>query len=198
MLNGAKTDIKVTDNSFPVLPADKYTVQITDVNLKTQFNSFKQVEEDLLNYEFSVLDNKTMDVENAEGKTEAESIRGRKLWKRVSQNLGAKSWLGKLAFAILGELTVDQKKAFDPESIIDTQVDVMIEIQEGQGQNAGKQFNNIIAFSKTTKELTPFENDKSVKGEDKVSEPVAMDGKESDDFIKELEEDKGKEADEDS
>jgi len=193
MLNGAKTNIKVNEGTFSVLPMDKYTVQITDVNLKTQFNSFKQIEEDLLNYEFTVLDNKTMPAKDENDKDVIESIRGRKLWKRMSQNLGGKSWLGKLAEAVLGEMTKDQKLAFDPEGIIDKQVDVMVEIQEGQGKNVGNQYNNIISFAKPAKELTPFENDKSVKGEDKVSEPVAMDGKESDDFIKELEKDKKKE-----
>jgi len=194
MLNGAKTDIKVNDSNFEPIPADKYTVQIVDVNLKTQFNSFKQVEEDLLNYEFQVLDNKTMDVKGEGDKDEVESIRGRKLWKRVSQNLGAKSWLGKLAFAVLGEMTADQKKSFDPESIIDKQVDVMVEIQDGQGKNAGNKYNNILAFSKTVKELTAFDNDKSAKGEGRTSTPVVdkMDNEESDDFIEGLEDDKKK------
>jgi hypothetical protein len=192
MLNGAKTNIKVNEGTFSVLPMDKYTVQITDVNLKTQFNSFKQIEEDLLNYEFTVLDNKTMTVKDENDKDVIESIRGRKLWKRMSQNLGQKSWLGKLAEAVLGEMTKDQKLSFDPESIIDKQCDVMVEIQEGQGKNAGNLYNNIISFAKTAKELSPFENDKSAKGEDKVSEPVIdkMEDKESDDFIAGLEKDK--------
>ena len=151
MLNGAKTNIKVNEGTFSVLPMDKYTVQITDVNLKTQFNSFKQIEEDLLNYEFTVLDNKTMTVKDENDKDVIESIRGRKLWKRMSQNLGTKSWLGKLAEAVNGEMTKDQKLAFDAESIIDKQVDVMVEIQEGQGKNVGNQYNNIISFAKAAK-----------------------------------------------
>lgn len=192
MLDGAKVKINISDSTFTVLPMDKYTVQITDVNLKTQFNSFKQIEEDVLNYEFTVLDNKTMDVTNDEGKAEAESIRGRKLWKRTSLSLNSKSWLYKLASAVLGEMTKDQKEAFQPEDIIDKQVDVMVEIQEGTGKNAGNQYNNIISFAKPGKELTPFDNDKSAKGETRVSEPVVdkMDDEESDDFIKGLEDDK--------
>lgn len=195
MLNGAKIDIKVNEGNFAVLPMDKYTVQITDVNLKTQFNSFKQIEEDLLNYEFTVLDNKTMDIKDDNDKDVAESVRGRKLWKRMSQNLGQKSWLGKLAEAVLGEMTKDQKVNFDPESLIDRQVDVMVEIQEGQGKNAGNLYNNIISFAPVKKELSAFDNDKSKKAEDKVSEPVVdkMDDSESDDFIKGLEKDKKEE-----
>src|SRR3990167_7392209 len=143
MLDGAKVKISTGEGNFTVIPSDKYTVQITDVNLKTQFNAFKQEEQEILLYEFSVLDNKTMEVDGEDGKKVIESLRGRKLWKRMSQNLGSKSWLGKLAEAVLGEMTKDQKKAFDPESIIDCQVDVMVEIQEGQGKNVGNQYNNI-------------------------------------------------------
>lgn len=191
MLNGTKVTIKVSDTSFTTIPMDKYTVQITDVNLVTQFNSFKQVEEDLLNYEFTVLDNKTMDVKDeVTGKTEIESLRGRKLWKRTSLSLNPKSWLAKVTGAIYGDMTKDQKEAFQPEDIINEQVDVMVEIQEGQGKNAGNMYNNIISFAKCKKELPAFDNDKSKKGEDKVSEPVKMDESESDDFIAGLEAEK--------
>src|SRR3990167_3893194 len=182
MLNGAKVKISIGEGNFTVIPSDKYTVQITDVNLKTQFNAFKQEEQEILLYEFSVLDNKTMEVDGEDGKKEIESLRGRKLWKRTSLSLNSKSWLYKLASAVMGELTKDQKESFDPESLIDKQVDVMVEIQEGQGKNAGNQYNNILSFAKAVKELTPFENDKSAKAPDKVSEPVVMEDEESDDF----------------
>ena len=190
MLNGAKVKISIGEGNFTVIPSDKYTVQITDVNLKTQFNAFKQEEQEILLYEFSVLDNKTMEVDGEDGKKEIESLRGRKLWKRTSLSLNSKSWLYKLASAVMGELTKDQKESFNPEELIDHQVDVLVEIQEGQGKNAGNQYNNISSFAKTIKELTAFENDKSAKAPDKVSEPVVMEDEESDDFIKGLEKDK--------
>ena len=119
MLNGAKVKISIGEGNFTVIPSDKYTVQITDVNLKTQFNAFKQEEQEILLYEFSVLDNKTMEVDGEDGKKEIESLRGRKLWKRTSLSLNSKSWLYKLASAVLGELTKDQKESFNPEEIID-------------------------------------------------------------------------------
>ena len=190
MLDGAKVKISTGEGNFTVIPSDKYTVQITDVNLKTQFNAFKQEEQEILLYEFSVLDNKTMEVDGEDGKKVIESLRGRKLWKRTSLSLNSKSWLYKLASAVMGELTKDQKESFNPEELIDHQVDVLVEIQEGQGKNAGNQYNNISSFAKTIKELTAFENDKSAKAPDKVSEPVVMEDEESDDFIKGLEKDK--------
>ena len=192
MLNGAKTNIQVNEGTFEPIPTDKYTVQITDINLKIRFNPYKQAEVAGLNYEFTILDNKTMDVEGEGGKSEIESLRGRKLWRWMSQSLGTKSILGELVRAILGDLTLDEKKAFDPESIVDKQVDVMAKKQEPNKD--GMVYTNIISFSKTIKELTAFDNDKSVKGEDKVSEPVIdkMEDEESDDFIKGLEKDKKK------
>lgn len=196
MLNGQKVDIqRVAGSDFQPIPMDKYTVQITDVNFKKQFNSFKQIEEDVLNYEFTVLDNKTMDGTDAEGKSEPQSIRGRKLWRRCTPKFGAKTWLSKLASAALGhELTEAEEDKFQPEDIIDLQVDVMVDLKPGTGENAKTMYNNIISFAKVSKELTPFENDKSQKVEGKVSKPVVeeMDDEESDDFIKGLDEDKKK------
>lgn len=184
MLNGQKVDIKVSDNNFSTIPSDKYTTQITDVNLKDQFNSFKQIEEQVLVFEFTILDNKTLE-ENGE----TESLRGRKLWKRTSLSLNTKSWLYKLASAALGhEMTKDEQEAFQPEMIIDKQVDVLVDVVDGTGKNAGNKYSNIVSFAKTTKELSAFENDKSAVGEPKESKPVAMDADEAEDFIKGLEE----------
>lgn len=193
MLNGATVNIQISDGSdFEAIPADKYTVQITDVNLKSQFNSFKQIEEDILNYELTVLSDKVMEVEK-DGKPESEPLRGRKLWKRCTPKFNPKSWLFKLASAANGaELTKEEQEAFQPESIIDKQVDVMIEIVDGVGKNAGKKFNNVLAFAKTTKPLTPFENDKSKEGPVRETKPVAMTDEESDDFIAGVEKDKNK------
>ena len=186
MLNNAKVDIQISDGSdFEALPADKYTVQITDVNLKKQFNSFKQIEEDVLNYEFTILTNKV--INDATG----DNARGRKLWKRCTPKFNPKSWLYKLASATEGhDLTKEEQEAFQPEAIINKQVDVMIEVVEGQGKNAGRQFNNVLVFAKVGKELKPFENDKSKEVEGKTSEPVAMNDAESDEFIAGLEAEK--------
>ena len=194
MLNGAKVKIQVSDGSdFAVLPMDKYTCQITDVNLKTQFNTFKQIEEDVLNYEFTVLDKKNYDIEK-DGKADVESTRGRKLWKRCTPKFNTKSWLFKLASAAEGhDLTKDEQESFQPESIINKQVDVMVEIQDGTGKNAGNQYNNIISFAKTSKELEPFENDKTKEVKGKESKGVeVMSDEDSDEFIKSLEKEQEK------
>ena len=192
MLNGAKVTISTGEGNFEPVPMGTYICQVTDVNIKTVFNQFRQEEQDILLYEFTILDNTTMTIKNDKDEDEIVSIRGRKLWKRTSLSLNSKSWLYKLASAILGEMTHDQKEAFHPEVIIDKQVSTLVEIQEGQGKNAGNKYNNILAFSIVKKELSPFANDKRVKGEDKVSEPVIdkMEDEESDDFIKGLEKDK--------
>ena len=59
MLNGAKVTIKA-GGSFDPVPADKYTLQILDVSLVTQFNKFKGEEQEMLNYQFGILDDKEM------------------------------------------------------------------------------------------------------------------------------------------
>ena len=191
MLNGQKVNISLGEGDFQPIPAGAYTVQATDVNLKTVFNTFKQVEQDVLNFEFSILDNLTDTIKNDKDEDEIVSLRGRKLWKRTSLSLNSKSWLYKLASAILGEMTHDQKEAFQPEDLIDKQVTVLVEIQEGTGKNAGNKYNNILSFSKVKKELSPFENDKTKEGAVRETKPVMTD-EESDDFITGLEKDKEK------
>ena len=66
MLGGKKPDIKV-GGDYSTVPADKYTVQVVDVNFKTRFNSFKGVEVEGLNFQFAILDNKPS--EDADGTT---------------------------------------------------------------------------------------------------------------------------------
>ena len=58
MLEGKKLNIKI-GGDFEPIPMDKYTVQIADVNLKSQFNKFKGVEEEMLNFQYVILDKKS-------------------------------------------------------------------------------------------------------------------------------------------
>lgn len=188
MLNGQKVNVKV-GGDFPVIPMDKYTCQITDVNLKTKV--FDGVETDGLNYELTVLDNKTMPDE----KDEPVALRGRKLWYWVSLNLSARSNLGKLVSATAGkeltkvELEEIESNGFQAEDLVNKQIDVVVELVDGKGKNAGRQFNNVTTVAKCAKQLTGFDNEKAAKGEDKTSQPV-----EESDFIKGLEEDQKKEG----
>ncbi len=152
MLEGKKVEIK-TNEGFAPLPADKYTVQIVDVNLVSQLKYQSTEEEEVLNYQFQILDENPMPEVEGEEKT---TTRGRFVWRRCRLALNSRSHLGKLAAAVEGRtLTKEEAEKFDPESIVNKQLDVMVE------QNPSKKdptiiFNNIISFSKVVKELKPL------------------------------------------
>ena len=165
MLNGKKIDIKLGGDYDPI-PNDKYTVQIADVALKTQFNKWKGEDQELLNYQFTVLDENPMP-------TEGEDTRGRFLWHRMSQSLSSKSWLLKLVKATYGrDLTREELEAFaaDPECIIGRQVNVMVE--QNPSNDGSIIYNNIISYSKCMKELEPWMEVQSKKTIEKESSPL--------------------------
>lgn len=181
MLEGKKVNIKLGGDFEPV-PMDKYTVQISDVTLVTQFNSFKGVEEEMLNYQFTILDDKPM----PEGE---ETTRGRLLWQRCSLSMGSKSKLGKLAKAALGkDMTKEEMEAFDPESLVGLQVDVMV--NQNPSKDGTKVYNNIVEVSKNIKPL-PVVEAQTVKGSQPVQKKtvpvVAPDATDPDEFIGGLE-----------
>ena len=164
MIGNTETDIKIGGDFNPV-PEDKYTVQIADVELKTQFNKHKQEDQELLNYQFIILDDKEME--------DGESTRDRYLWKRMTQIVSNKSWLGKFVTAVYGrDLTREELEAFanDPDSVIGKQVCVMTENNEG---NNGTIYSNIISFSKALKELKPVEFTPKQSEREVTSRPVS-------------------------
>lgn len=139
---------------YKPVPDDKYQVQITDINLVKQLNQFNGLEEDRMNFEFTILDNKTQDIVNEEGETEIESLRGRKLWKRIAPSnspAGKKSkasWFFKLLCAIeKKELTDSELVEIAPATLIGQQLVVMVEING--------EWNNILSFAPATKDLEP-------------------------------------------
>lgn len=179
-----KVTIKVGGDFSPI-PMDKYTVQIADVNAITQFNQFKGEEQEMLNYQFIVLDDKPTEDNN--------STRGRYLWKRCSMSLNEKSWLGKLAKAAYGrDLTNEELKSFDPESIVYKQVDVMV--NQVPSKDGSMIYNNIVSFGKTVKPLEAYDNEalRMATSVNKKSQPIATeettDDSDPDNFIKEMEE----------
>ena len=146
-----------TGSDFEPLQADKYTVQITDVNLKMAFNQWQGKEVEMLNYTFTVLDDKLV----AEKILGNDMSRGRFLWHKMSPSLSSKSWLLKLAKAVYGrELTKEEIDTFDPEAIIGKQVTVMVD--QSPSKDGTMIFNNILSYSKVLKPLTPVEQ--KVKG----------------------------------
>jgi len=154
---GRKADIRI-GGDFSTVPADKYTVQIADVNFKTLFNKWKNQEEEMLNFQYVVLNEKPMP-ETEDGK-DAGTTRGRFIWHKVSQSLSTKSWLMKLAKAVYGrdltkeELDPKSPKFFDPEKLIGKQVDIMV--TEDPNKDNTAMFNNVVSYSKTVKPLEPL------------------------------------------
>jgi len=165
MLDGKKTNISVGGDYDPI-PSDKYTVQIADVNLVTQFNKWKGEDQELLNYQYTVLDEKPMPESD-------ESTRGRLLWHRMSQSLSSKSWLFKMVRAVYGrDLTREELEAFaeDPECIIGRQVDVMVE--QNPSNDGATIYNNIISYSKCVKKLEPYMEVQATKTLEKETSPL--------------------------
>lgn len=149
MLNGQTVNIK-KGGDFEAIPADQYTVILSDVNLIEQ-TKFQSIEvEQVLNYEMIILDNKFLP--EKPGDKVDHPIMGRKLWKRCRQSLNEKSWLGKLVKAVYGrDLTGAEEAEFmaNPEIIVGKQVCVLVELVE----KGDKTYNNIISFAKCAKEL---------------------------------------------
>ena len=176
MLDGVKVKIRV-GGDFEPIPMDRYTCQIADVSLVRQFNQFKGEEVEMLNYKFAILDEKPMP-EKADG-SKAGTTRGRFLWKRCSLSMSERSWLMKLAKAAEGrDLSKAEMEAFDPESIVEKQVDVMVE--QNPSKDGTTIYNNIVAFSKTLKQLPTVEVKASTGAVEKqtVSAVAPEDGEE--------------------
>jgi len=176
----SKLSIRVGGDFEPIAP-DKYTAQISDVTYVTQFNKFKGVEEELLNFQFTILDDKQTD--------SGESTRGRLVWQRVSQTLGGRSKLGKLAVAVYGrELTREEMESFDPNDLIGKQVDIMV--VQNPSSDGTTIYNNIISVSKNTKKLTEVEPQVAKSTgviEKKTVAAVAPDAQDPDAFISQME-----------
>lgn len=157
MLDGKKVKVS-TGGDFEPLPMDRYTTQIIDVSLVTQLRYKSTEEEEVLNYKFVVLDDKPLPAKEGES---PKSTRGRFLWRRCRLAINDRSHLGKLAKAVIGrDLTKEEIEAFDPESLVGKQVDVMVEQSEGKD---GTVYANVSAFSKTLKKLKEVDPDEVTK-----------------------------------
>jgi hypothetical protein len=149
------TKVKISVGAtFEPIPMGVYTTQITDVNLKEQAKFHSTELEQVLVYQFAILD---------EGKLEdGTELRGRFVWKRCRLSINDRSWLGKLAKAVLGrDMTDKEIEDFDPESLVGKQVVVMIEQQVGKTDKT-QIFSNIMSFSPVKKQLEPISDDKGV------------------------------------
>lgn len=143
-----KYEVKV-GGDFSPLDMGVYQVQIVDVTAVEAPNSFKGgVMETKFNYQMAVLD----DVDLSDG----TKARGRYCWLRCSPVLSEKSWLLKLAIAVMGRpLTDEEQKNFDAETLVGKQVKVMIENKPSKDNT--KVWSNVISVSKIAKELEKIE-----------------------------------------
>lgn len=149
MLNGIKPNVR-TGNDFEPIPMDKYTVVCVDVNMETNRKFQSNEEEDVLNYKFQILDDKPIPVTDGD----AQSTRGRLVWHKCRLAYNDRSWLYKLIKSVTGrDLTKEEVKSFDYESIVGKQVDVVIT----QKESNGKIYNNIIEFSRNLRPLELIE-----------------------------------------
>ena len=163
MLNGYKPNIK-TGGNFALISESLYTLQIVDVD--PEVATYMGVDKNVLAYKFIILD---------EGKDdEGGEIRGRYMWKRCGESMNPKSWLSMLATAVYGRILTDEEKvSFDSESIIGKQVQAFIE-QKTKKDGSGI-YNNILKFSKVTKQLAPVAYEPKNQTIEKTSQPLNVD-----------------------
>lgn len=180
-----KYEVKV-GGDFSPLDMGVYQVQIVDVSAVEQANPFKGgAIETKFNYQMAVLDDNTM----ADGSTS----RNRYLWCRCTPVLSEKSWLFKMAVAVLGRtLTKEEQDTFDAESLVGKQVKVMVE--QKPSKDGTKVFNNILSFSHASKDMEKVEFTPKPAVVEKTSVGIAIDNQEIDPEaeIKKLEEEKAK------
>ena len=159
-----KNGPKISLGEFNPVPVDKYTVEIADVDLKTQKKFKSNDDEDVYNYKFAILDDKPMMDVDDDGEEVEVSTRGRFLWKRIRPALGERAWLRKLAEAAYGhKLSKEELKTFDPDNLVGRQVTVLLEHVEKED----KVYVNITSFNKVVEEL-PTIGDDTPKTEKKV------------------------------
>jgi len=148
LINGKESGVQMGGNFAPV-PEDKYTVQVLKIEPMRRFNSFKNKEEDQLNFTFVILDDKPL----AEDST--ESVRGRYLWKSCTLSYSAKSWLFKILAPIVGrELSKEEFRTFDIGTLVGEQLNIMVE--QKPSSDGLTVSNRILTFSKVLKKLPEF------------------------------------------
>lgn len=173
---------------FPI-PADKYQVQIFDVEAIRELNFQGTEDVDKLNFTFVVLDDKKVQSEDENGQPQEESTRGRRLWRKIPRSFspGGKfkaSLFYELMCAIeKKQLSQEELVAVNPNSLIGQQLCVFVSIN--------KEWNNVESFLKADKDLDPLPTvlDKETGAES----PSTANPSNPDEFIKGLEADKAEE-----
>lgn len=170
MIEGTYTVKPSILKKFKPFPLDKYQAQVTDVDLYKAISKFSGQEEELLNFEFTVLDNKNFDYME-DGEKIIESTRGRRVWKKIRPSLSAgskkskASWFYKLVCAIeKKDLSGEELSEIDPNTLVGQQVIIMTEISGD--------YNNITGFGPIDKPMPDVPNASDrVKEEQENVEP---------------------------
>jgi hypothetical protein len=157
---------------WPILPADVYQTEITDIEYKEIDNRWKKEPTDpdkkqVMNFEFTIIE-------------EGEHY-GRKLWQMMAPTKplppkasGKASWIWRIASALAGHaLTYEEGEKYttsDVNGFIHRQIRMTVTQSEPKAD--GKQYNNIESFVAVKQQLPPFDPEK-VKSDEKPNEPEA-------------------------
>jgi hypothetical protein len=145
---------------WPLIPADVYQAEITDIEYKTEPNRYKKFptdpdEKQVMNFEFTIIE---------------EGLHyGRKLWQKMApikpyppkQN-GKQTWIYRIASAMAGHAITnaeaDKFTSSDINGFIHRQVRVTV--SESAPKENGKRYNNIESFLSVKQQLPPFDEKK--------------------------------------
>ena len=152
MLNGKFVKI-TTGGAFATIDEGVYTAEIIDVDLlEDVVTAFSPEGKNMLNFKFAILD----DIEiPAKDGMPASNTRDRFLWHRMTPSLNEKATMSKLVKAALGRLpTPEEANAFNPESLIGKQVQVVV--VNNPSKDGTRTFSNIDNYLKAPKPLPKF------------------------------------------
>jgi hypothetical protein len=144
---------------WPLIPADVYQTEITNIEYKSEPNRWRKTEADpaekqVMTFEFTII--------------EEGEFYGRKLWQKMSpvkpyppQQSGKSSWVYRLATAMEGhaitQVEADQYGSSNINGYIHRQVRVTVKHSEPKN---GKIYNNVESFLPIKTELPIFDEKK--------------------------------------
>jgi hypothetical protein len=155
---------------WPLIPADVYQAEITDIEYKAEPNRYKKYDTDpdekqYMNFTFTII--------------EEGPLYGRKVWQKMSmikpyppkQN-GKATWVYRLATAMAGHpITKGEADKFTSSDINDyIHRQVRVNIIQSAPDNNGKVWNNIDGFMTAKQQLPPFDEKKVPK--ENLADPV--------------------------
>jgi hypothetical protein len=158
---------------WPLIPADVYHTEITNIEYKEIDNRWKKEPTDpdkkqIMNFEFTII--------------EEGPYYGRKMWKQMApikpyppQQSGKESWVYRLASAMAGHaITRGEADKYGTSDINDFyHRQVRITVSETAPKDNGKRYNNLDSFLSTKQQLPPFDVNKVPKENQPEPKPDA-------------------------